>query len=135
MVKRQNTWKQMFAVLFLVVTCAAAYPQPGPRAVFLGSARVDGNFDQDTIRVGRAAGPFRAVQLRVSGGPVKIHRLVVRYGNGTREELRVHSIIPSGGQTRPIPLSGNRRAIQSVDLWCSNAHWRTRPIVSLHGIR
>jgi hypothetical protein len=124
----------MFVLLFMIATSASAYPPPGPRSVFLGSATVDGDFDRDTIHVGRAAGPFRAVQLRVDGGPVRVHRLVVRYGDGTREELRVHSIIPSGGRTRPIALSG-RRTIHSVDLWYGKAHWRTRPIVSLHGIR
>jgi hypothetical protein len=135
MLKKQNTWIQIFAILFLAVSSAAAYPQPGPRSVYLGSARVDGNFDQDTIRVGRAAGPFRAIQLRVDGGSVRVHWLVVRYGDGSREEVRVHSLIPSGGRTRPIALSRHRRSIQSVDLWYGKAEWRTRPVVSLHGIR
>jgi hypothetical protein len=103
--------------------------------VFLGSASVDGNHDQDSIRVGRSAGTFRALQLRVSGGPVRVHRLVVRYGDGSKEELRVHSMIPSGGRSYPIPLSGSRRTIQRVDMSYSRAHWQTRPIVSLHGIR
>jgi hypothetical protein len=135
MFTKQNRWMQMFLLLFLIATCVAAYPQLGPRSVFLGSAPVDGNFDRGTIHVGRAAGPFRAVQLRVNGGPVKVHRLVVRYGDGSREELQVPSIIPSGGRTRPITLSSRRRAIYSVDLWFGKAQWRTRPIVSLHGIR
>jgi hypothetical protein len=135
MFRKQNRWMQMFVLLFVIATFVSAYPQPGSRSVFLGSATVDENFDRDTIHVGRAAGRFSAVQLRVSGGPVRVHRLVVRYGDGTREELRVHSVIPSCGRTRPIVLSGHRRTIYSVDLWYGKGPWRTRPTVSLHGIR
>ncbi len=135
MLKKQNAWMRMFALFFLVVSCALAYPQRGPRSVFLGRASVDGRLDHDTIPVGKGAGPLRAIQLRVVGGTVEFHRVVVRYGNGTAEVLRVNSVIPSGGQTRPIGLAGNRRAIRSVDLWYGKAHWRTRPIVSLFGIR
>jgi hypothetical protein len=125
----------ILAIVLLLAGSAGASPQARPRLVFLGSASVDGDFDRDTIHVGRSAGTFRAVQLRVDGGPVRIHRLVLRYADGTREEVRVHSVIPSGGHSRVIPLSRHRRSIRGVDLWYGKAQWRTRPVVSLHGIR
>jgi hypothetical protein len=133
MFMKLNVW--VLGIALLVITSASAYPQVAPWSVFLGSTTVDGSFDRDTIRVGRGAGTFRAVQLRVVGGPVNLRRLVVRYGDGTREELRVYSVIPSGGRTRPIPLSGYRRSIRSVDLWYGRVHSRTRPTVSVHGIQ
>jgi len=126
---------RILIISLLLVASATAYPEARQRSVYLGSASVDGNFDRDTIRVGRSAGPFRAVQLSVNGGSVRIHRLVVRYGDGTREELMIRSIIPSGGSTRPLRLSGYRRSLRSIDLWYGKAQWRTRPVVSLHGLR
>jgi len=103
--------------------------------VHLGDARVDGARDRDSITVGRSSGAFRAIQLRVHGGAVNFDRVVVRYGNGTQEELQIRNRIESGGRTRIIDLPGDRRIIQSVELWYSKDTWRTRPKVSLYGVR
>ncbi len=73
--------------------------------------------DHDSIEVGRSDGTFRAIQLRVSGGAVNFDGSIVRYGNGTQEEIAVRNRIPDGGHTRIIDLPGDRRIIQSVDLW------------------
>jgi hypothetical protein len=99
----------------------------------LGSAHVDGAADHDNIRVSRSAGPFREIQLRVRGGAVEFHHVVVHYGNGATEEVPVRESILAGGQTRPIDLRGERRDISSVELWYSKGHWRQRPTVELHG--
>ena len=56
-------------------------------------------------------------------------------GNGTQEEIPIRARIPNGGQTRAIDLPGERRMIESVDLWYSKDHWSRRPKVSLYGIR
>ena len=73
--------------------------------------------DHDSIRVGRSAGTYRAIQLRISGGAINFERVIVRYGNGTQEEIPIRARIPDGGQTRVIDLPGERRIIQSLDLW------------------
>ena len=105
-----------------------------PQTVFLGSGRVNNGLDHDTIQVG-PQGTFRAVQLRVSGGPVNFLRIIVQYGNGTRSEIQVRSNIPSGGSSRIIDLPGDRRIIQRVDFWYSKSNWATLPKVSLYGVR
>ena len=61
--------------------------------------------------------------------------LIVRYGNGTQEEIAIRSRIPDGGQTRVIDLPGERRIIQNLDLWYSRDKWGKRPKVSLYGLR
>jgi hypothetical protein len=121
-------------VCLLSLTSVLVYAQRA-HMVHLGDARVDGARDRDSIRVGASSGAFRAIQLRVSGGAVNFDRVVVRYGNGTQNEVPVRSRIPSGGQTRIIDLPGDRRIIQSVELWYSKDTWRTRPKVSLYGVR
>jgi hypothetical protein len=119
------------AILLIAGTVSAQYS----RWVRLGSAHVDGRIDHDNIRVGISDGAFRAIQLRVHGGRVIFQRVTIRYGNGQLEELPVRFTIPSGGRTRAIDLPGDRRIIQSVDIWYSKAHWATRPTVTLYGLR
>jgi hypothetical protein len=128
MTRRHMTW---MLGLLLLTTCGSVYAQA--RMVVLGTAHVDGAVDHDSIRVGRGA--YRAIQLRVTGGAINFDRVIVRYGNGTQEELAIRSQIPAGGRTRIIDLPGERRVIQSVDLWYAKAQWRTRPKVTLYGIR
>ncbi|HEV3483563.1 MAG TPA: hypothetical protein VGR97_14690 [Candidatus Acidoferrales bacterium] len=129
-----------FTSLLLVLLCAitlGAQGRPGQQSqmVLLGTTRVNMGADQDTVRVGKQAGTFRAIQLRVNGGAVNFQRVVVQYGNGTRDQIQVRSNIPAGGKTRIIDLPGDRRIIQRVDFWYSKAHWLTRPTVSLYGVR
>jgi hypothetical protein len=121
-------------VLFVLVFSFSLYAQEG-RWAYLGNAHVDGGQDHDNIHVGRHDGRFRAIQLRVSGGGIYFERVVVHFGNGTQEELVIRDQIPSGGSTRAIDLPGERRTIESVELWYGKNKWAHRPKVSLYGIR
>ena len=131
MLTKQRTL--MLAMFLLVISCAAVYAE---HMEYLGAAHVDGMNDHDSIKVGRSAGSYRAIQLRVGGGAIDFERVIVRYGNGTSEEIQVRSRIPDGAHTRIIELPGERRIIQSVDLWYSKDNkWEKRPEVSLYGVR
>jgi hypothetical protein len=88
----------------------------------------------DSIKVGRAAGGYHAIQLRISGGAINFERVIVRYGNGEKEEIPIRARIPAGGQTRVIDLPGRERIIQSLDLWYSKDRWEKRPKASLYGL-
>ena len=132
MLRRESIWMLLLLIVFCVGS--SAYAQHG-NWTYLGNARVDGRVDHDSIRVTRANGTFRAIQLRVHGGAVQFNRVIVRYGNGSQDEVAVRNLIPSGGKTRAIDLPGDRRIIQSVELWYAKANWRTRPTVSLYGMR
>src|SRR6202011_2502129 len=72
----------------------------GGRWGYLGRRHVDGHPDHDVGRGGMRGGKFRAVQLRVRGGAVDFHRVVVHFGNGTSEEIAYRERIPDGGRTR-----------------------------------
>lgn len=102
---------------------------------YLGNAHVNGRVDHDDIHVGKSDGRFRAIQLRVSGGPIEFQRVVVHYGNGSQEEVAIRESIPAGGKTRAIDLPGERRAIQSVEIWYAKERIHSSPKVSLYGIR
>lgn len=104
--------------------------------VYLGNAHVDGNVDHDNIRVSRNDGRFRGLQLQVEDAAIDFQRVVVHYGNGSSQELPVREHIPAGGRTRIIDLPGNRRDIDSVELWYSRGGGsRHRPKVNLFGVR
>jgi hypothetical protein len=136
MLKNLGTLILSILFLFASLTIPGAQVTAGqqPHMVLLGSGRVNGGLDHDTIQAGQQ-GTFRAIQLRVSGGAVNFLRIIVRYGNGTRSEIQVRSNIPSGGASRIIDLPGDRRILQRVDFWYSKANWATPPKVSLYGVR
>jgi len=131
MVKKRLLW--LFTAL--VVTAASAPSVYAQRMERLGDAHVDGSTDHDSIRVGRSNGAYRAIQLRVSGGAVNFDRVIIRYGDGSSQEIPVRARIPDGDRTRLIDLPGDRRFIQSVDLWYGNDRCDKRPKVTLYGVR
>ena len=120
--------------VLLVVVLAAPIAQ-AKHWILLGTAHVDKNEDHKTIHVGNGAGEFRKIQLRVNGGAIDLQRLVVHFGNGTHEELAVADRVRSGGKTPELDLPGERRTIESVELWYSKEYAETRPEVSLYGTR
>jgi hypothetical protein len=148
MIKNKNVWllSLLVSLAFGVSVCAQGYGDQDRdrdrdrdryrgRWAHLGEAHVDGQNDHDNIRVGMRDGRFRAIQLRVSGGTIDFQRVVVHFGNGSQEELVFRERIPSGGRTRPLDLPGERRVIESVEMWYSKENWRRKPRVDLYGIR
>jgi hypothetical protein len=131
MLKRLASW--VLGAL-LVVVLAAPIAQ-AKHWILLGTAHVDKSEDHKTIHVGNGAGEFRKIQLRVNGGAIDLQRLVVHFGNGTQEELAVADRVRSGGKTPELDLPGERRTIESVELWYSKEYADTRPEVSLYGTR
>lgn len=128
-----NRSKWTIGFVLVLAFCTTLYADKG-HWEYLGDAHVDGNQDHDSIKVGRAAGRYHAIQLRISGGAINFERVIVRYGNGEKEEIPIRAHIEDGGQTRVIDLPGRRRIIQSLDLWYSKEKWEKRPKVSLYGL-
>ena len=50
------------------------------------------------------------------GNDVDILELGVVYGNGARDVFRVRSVIPAGGETRPIDLRGSVRGLDRIEM-------------------
>jgi hypothetical protein len=118
-------------------TAPAARPAAPVREwVLLGTRAVNDRADHDVIVVTGARGEFRGVKLTVQRHPVDFHRVVVFYGNGTKQELELRNTIPAGGETRIIDLTGNERIINRVEFWYDAKTIRgRRAVVRLFGLR
>ena len=119
----------------LVASQTGALAQRG-RWERLGEANVDGRSDKDTIRVGRDDGLYTAIRFRVEKGPIEFDRIVIEYGDGGRQELRVANRLRAGEQSRVIDLPGNRRVIRKVEIWYEKARpGSAKPRLVLFGRR
>ncbi|WGK64235.1 hypothetical protein [Croceiramulus getboli] len=80
----------------------------------LGSRKVNYLLDRDVIKVTRNEGTFTKLKIKVTGGSLNMHRIIVHYGNGTRDVLLVKENFRRGGRTRVLDLRGNQRVIRDV---------------------
>ena|ERR1700756_4828273 len=121
----------LFALALLFYVAPRA--QASPDWVFLGQSHVDGQHDHDRIEVGKAAGRYRFLEIRVNNAPIEFDHIVVHYGNGEPETLHVRDVIRAGGHSRAIELQGDR-FVQSFELWYGKARpFSRRPELSLWG--
>ena len=102
---------------------------------FLGCTQVDAGHDHGRIQIVRRDRLFRTIQLRVSGEAMFLDRVVMHFGNGTSQELIVSERISPGGKDYAIDLPGERRTLESVELWYYKEPWGHNPRVNLYGIR
>ena len=128
--------KKVLASLLAVALLMYAAPAAlAANWVYLGQSHVDGQHDHDNIEVGKAAGRYRFLQIRVHNAPIEFDHIVVHYGNGEPEVLHVRDVIRAGRSSRAIPLQGDR-FVQSFELWYGKARPDSvRPEVSLFGQR
>lgn len=79
----------------------------------LGERTVKFASERDAISC-KGKGTFTKLKIHVKDAPVEFGKVLVRYSNGSTQELQVRQVIPAGGETRVIDLRGNQRAIKEV---------------------
>jgi hypothetical protein len=117
----------------LTLAFATSLLARGQTWAFLGHTQVDPSQDHGRVQITRRDRLFRAVQLRVSD-VIFFDRIVVHFGNGTSRELAVSERISPEGRNYVIDLPGERRPLESVELWYYKEPWGHNPSVSLYGI-
>jgi hypothetical protein len=122
-------------VALLVLAFATSLFARGQFWDFLGYTQVDAGHDHGRIQIVRRDRLFRTIQLRVSGEAMFLDRVVMHFGNGTSQELIVSQRISPGGKDYVIELPGERRTLESVELWYYKEPWGHNPRVNLYGIR
>jgi hypothetical protein len=130
MAMKRGAW---LSVSLLVLASVLSLPARAQIWDFLGHTKIDGARDHDLIQVTRRDGAFHTIQLRVSGEAIFFDRVVVHFADGTSEELAIRDRVWPGGRNRVIGLSGERRAVESVELWYYKELWAHNPKVILYG--
>lgn len=127
--------KVLIASALLALTAWLAPAAHAASWTYLGQAHVDGQHDHDNIEVGKAAGRYRFLQIRVRNAPIEFDHIVVHYGNGEPQTLQVRDVIRAGQHSRAIALEGDR-FVQSFELWYGKAKpYSARPELTLWGKR
>lgn len=102
--------------------------------VRLGVKEIDGRRDSDSINV-NARGRFRAIMLRVTDSPARIHSVVVHFENGKPFRAPVARTFGKGAFSQRIDLPGNSRDIDRVTFRYSDLRGGEDAEVALFGIR
>ena len=101
----------------------------------LGCKSVGFLADRDVLPV-NSPERFKALRLRSSGFDIEMVEMLVRYGNGTRDNFVIRRVIPSGSRTGPIDLRGERRRISQIDfLYRTNAIGTTKTKLCVEGLK
>jgi hypothetical protein len=132
--RKATAISRIAAVLLFACSTQLVHAQRGWS--YLGEANVDGQVDHDNIRVGGGEGRFRAIRLRVENAAIRFDHVVVHYGDGSAVPINIRSRINAGGETRAVDLPGDRRVVESVEIWYERASYsRAKPKVRLFGLR
>ena len=83
----------------------------------LGTKKVSYGLDRDVIHVGLKDGVFNKLKVQVTGGALNMHKMVIEYGNGAKENVNLKHNFPQGGGTRVIDINGNNRVIKDITFW------------------
>jgi hypothetical protein len=101
---------------------------------FLGSATVDATQNHRSIAIVRRDHFFRSIELRVSNEQIFFERVVVHFGDGSSQEFPVNGRIFAEAENYVMELPGERRALESVELWYYKEAWGQNPRVTLYGV-
>jgi hypothetical protein len=80
----------------------------------LGSKNVSWQPEKDVLTIGASEGGFKKLKIKVTGGTVYVARMVVTYGNGTKDEIPLKYTFRKGAESRTIDLQGGARVIKKI---------------------
>jgi hypothetical protein len=115
------------------------HPSCGPPGTWCSLGRVTAGRDRDhdAIEIKGSSDEFRALKFKVKDSPINIHRMVVTYDNGAREDINTRNDIAKGGESRNIDLRGSgKRSLKRVEFWYeSKGLLNGKAEVKLFGLR
>ena len=125
----------VFAAVMMAASFGAEAQRRGSWEV-LGSKKVNYRLDRDEITVGASEGVFTKLKLGVTAGSFNMHKMVVVYGNGERDEIPLRHNFSGRSTSRVIDLEGNRRIIKKVIFWYdSDSTSRRRATLTVAGLK
>jgi len=102
----------------------------------IGSKKVDYKIDRDVIHVGARDGLFSKLNIRVTGGDLNMHKMIVEYRNGQKEVIELRNRFRQNSPSRIIDLKGKKRIIKDITFWYDTKNCSgKRAIVNVFGKR
>lgn len=92
----------------------------------LGVRKVNFGLDRDVIPVTYRDGAFTAIKIVVRNGALNMHRCVIHFENGGRQEVELRHQFGPRSASRTIDLAGNRRLIERIEFWYDSKNVRVR---------
>lgn len=117
-------FNKLFLSFTLLFVAHSLFAQPSWEQ--LGSRSVNYQLDRDEIAVGAQEGRYAKLKLVVRGGSLNMHKMVVVYGNGKREEISLRHHFGRRSSSRVIDLNGNKRVIRKIIFWYESANQSRR---------
>jgi hypothetical protein len=100
----------------------------------LGSRKVNYGLDRDVILVGAYEGVFRKLKIEVKGGSLNMHKMVVEYGNGVKDEIELRHNFGRKSASRIVDLNAGRRVIRDITFWYDSKNLsRRKAVVHVYG--
>lgn len=111
--KKTTLFTSMLATIAVVLLSSFA----GPKWEMLGSRQVNYAVDHDEIVVTGWEGKFEAIKIKVVKGPINMHKVIVHFRNGGKQEIELRNNFKAGSESRVVDLTGDDRVIRKIDLW------------------
>jgi hypothetical protein len=100
----------------------------------LGSRKVNYGLDKDAIAVGAHEGGYTKLKVVVKGGAINMHKMIVHYGNGTKENIALRHNFSKRSASRIIDLKGGKRIIKKITFFYDTKNLaRSRATVHVFG--
>lgn len=100
----------------MLFSSSYAYSQNVGRWEKLGERTVNLTLDRDVIRCSHK-GAFSTLRFHVDKAPVSFLRVLVRYANGTVDDLNFSQLVRPGGNSRYLDLRGSKRVIREITVY------------------
>jgi hypothetical protein len=92
-------------------------PTPEREWVKLGEREVSHSLDKIDIDV-TSNTTYRSVRIYAEGQKIHVERMVLRFGNDDKQEIKIEEDVDAGEKTKSIDLEGHSRSIKKVSIYC-----------------
>lgn len=113
--------KSIGAVALILIFVGAVFANPSPprgQWEFLGSKNIGLTYDRDVIYIDDYRDLYSAIELRTDKKQIDLHRAVIYYQNGDRQDVRLRRD-NRGGESHVIELEGRGRYIDRIAIFGS----------------
>lgn len=103
----------LFIISMLLLNSCYIHSQQVGKWEKLGERTVNLTLDRDVIRSSHK-GTFTAIRFHVEKAPVSFLKVLVRYANGSTDDLSFNQLVRPGANSRYLDLKGGKRIIKEI---------------------